>query len=140
MALAASEKLLEIAQRIREMREIESISEQEMARKTEVSLEDYRQYEAGALDFPFTFIHKCAQVFGIGITDLLEGASAHLTSYTVTRKGEGQNTAEEAGIEICSLAPQFRKKLAEPYWVRYDYRPELQKCADPPDDALRPGV
>ena len=128
MALAASEKLLEIAQRIREMREIESISEQEMARKTEVSLEDYRQYEAGALDFPFTFIHKCAQMFGIGITDLLEGASAHLTSYTVTRKGEGQNTAEEAGIEICSLAPQFRKKLAEPYWVRYDYRPELQNA------------
>ena len=108
------------------MREICDITETDMAKKTEVSLEDYRAYENGELDFPFTFIHKCSLAFGIGITDLLEGQSAHLSSYTVTRKGQGQETAKEDGIEIQNLAPLFRKKIAEPYWVRYEYSEELQ--------------
>ena len=126
MATVASEKLNEIAGRIREMREIAGLSETEMAQKTEVTVEEYRLYEAGKLDFPFTFIHKCALAFGVGITDLLEGQSARLQSYTVTRRGQGQETAREPGIEIQNLAPMFRKKIAEPYWVRYTYSEELQ--------------
>ena len=126
MATVSTDKLKEVAKRIREMREICDITEADMAKKTEVSLEDYRAYENGELDFPFTFIHKCSLAFGIGITDLLEGQSAHLLSYTVTRKGQGQETAKEDGIEIQNLAPLFRKKIAEPYWVRYEYSEELQ--------------
>ena len=120
------QKMLEIAQRIREMREISGWSQAEMAEMVDVSAEAYCRYEAGQADFPFTFIHKCALVFGIGITDLLEGESAHLSSYTVTRKGHGQQTAREDGIEIRDLAPMFRRKIAEPYWVRYEYDPALQ--------------
>ena len=119
-------KLHDVAVRIREMRDICGFTEAEMAEKTEVTLEEYRQYEAGMLDFPFTFIHKCSLAFDIGITDLLEGKSAHLKSYTVTRKGKGQETAKEEGISIQNLAPLFRGKIAEPYWVRYEYKPELQ--------------
>ena len=126
MATVSTDKLKEVAKRIREMREICDITEADMAKKTEVSLEDYRAYENGELDFPFTFIHKCSLAFGIGITDLLEGQSAHLSSYTITRKGQGQETAKEDGIEIQNLAPLFRKKIAEPYWVRYEYSEELQ--------------
>ena len=126
MSNVASEKLQEVARRIRDLREIENISEAEMAVKTEVSLEQYLAYEAGKLDFPFTFIHKCSLVFGVGMTDLLEGQSAHLSSYTVTRKGEGHDTAKENGIEIQNLAPLFRKKIAEPYYVRYEFDPTLQ--------------
>ncbi len=126
MATVSTDKLKEVAKRIREMREICDITETDMAKKTEVSLEDYMAYENGELDFPFTFIHKCSLAFGIGITDLLEGQSAHLSSYTVTRKGQGQETAKEDGIEIQNLAPLFRKKIAEPYWVRYEYSEELQ--------------
>lgn len=126
MSSVSENTLAEVARRIREMREIDGVSAAEMARKTEVSLDDYLDYESGVKDFPFSFIHKCALVFGIGITDLLEGKSAHLSSYTVTRKGEGQQTAKENGIEIKSLAPLFRKKIAEPYWVKYDYDESLQ--------------
>ena len=35
-------------------------------------------------------------------------------------------TARERGIQIQHLAPMFRGKMAEPYWVKYDYLPELQ--------------
>ena len=126
MAVSSKNKLKEIAFRIKEMREISGISIEEMAKNTEVTVAEYNQYESGELDFPFTFIHKCSQVFGIGITDLLEGESAHLSSYTVTRKGMGQPTAKESGIEIQNLAPFFEKKIAEPYWVRYSYDASLQ--------------
>ena len=119
-------KLFEVARRIKEMRSICDYSVEEMAEKTEVSAEQYASFESGAEDLPFSFIHKCALAFDIGITDLLEGHSAKLTSYTVTRRGEGQTTAKENGIEIQNLAPLFKDKLAEPYWVRYEYSAELE--------------
>ncbi len=126
MSTTSKTKLLEVARRIREMREIEGISIEEMAEKTEVSVQDYLEYEAGNADFPFSFIHKCSLVFDIEITDILEGKSANLRSYTITRKGEGQDTAKENGIQIQSLAPKFKDKIAEPYWVKYEYDSELQ--------------
>ncbi len=119
-------QLQEIALRIREMRGIMNYSVDEMAEKTELTVQQYRQYESGSVDLPFTFIHKCALAFGIEMTDLLEGSSAHLSNYTVTRKDNGITTAQERGIRIQNLAPKFRQKIAEPYWVRYDFDPELQ--------------
>ncbi len=119
-------KLVEIARRIREMRSICDFSVEQMAEKTEVTPEQYLAFEGGSEDLPFSFIHKCALAFDIGITDLLEGHSAKLTSYTVTRKGEGQTTAKENGIEIQNLAPLFKDKLGDPYWVRYEYSAELE--------------
>ena len=120
-------QLLEMAFRIREMRNICGFTEEEMARRTDTTVAEYRVYEAGGADLPFTFIHKCSLAFGIGITDLLEGRSANLSSYTVTRRGEGQQTAKEPGIEIANLAPLFRNKLAEPYYCTYDYDETQQR-------------
>ena len=119
-------QLLEVASRIREMREIMGFSQNTMAQRTDLSLAEYKAYESGETDLPFSFIHKCALAFNIDITDLLEGHSTRLTSYTVTRRGHGQQTAKEMGIDIQNLAPKFKNKIAEPYWVKYDYSDELQ--------------
>ena len=121
-----STQLMDIATRIRGMREILGYSTQKMAEQTEVSEEIYRQYETGTVDLPFTFLHKCSKVFGLEITVLLEGRSAKLTGYTVTRRGKGLVTASEDGITIQDLAPMFRQKLATPYYVTYEYSEELQ--------------
>ena len=123
---STSSKIYEVAARIRELREIAGYSQEDMAQRTEVSPEMYRLYEEGQTDFPFTFIHKCALELGVEITDLMEGKSARLTGYTVTRKGMGEVTAKETGLEIRSLAPLFKRKIAEPYFVRYEYVPEQQ--------------
>ena len=122
----ALNQLSEVAARIRGTREIMGWSTAKMARKTEVDEATYRAYESGELDLPFTFIHKCALAFGIEITELLEGQGAHLSSFTVTRAGAGRETAKEEGISIKNLAHEFKHKIAEPYWVKYDYSPELQ--------------
>ena len=108
-------QLMDIAARIREMRKILGYSQQKMAEMAEVPLEIYEQYESGTIDLPFTFMHKCAKAFGVEITVLLEGHSAKLSGYTVTRKGKGLTTASEDGITIQDMAPMFRQKLATPY-------------------------
>ena len=123
---SVTNKLAEVAQRISELRNIYGFTDEEMAKKTEVSLDEYRAYLEGKDDMPFTFVHKCALAFGVEITDLLEGQSAKLSTYNVTRRGEGTTTANEEGILIQNLAPNFKKKLANPYWVKYEYSSELQ--------------
>ncbi len=122
----AKEQLMEIAQRIKELREIMGWSTAEMAQKTEVSEEQYIIFESANADIPFSFIHKCALAFDVELTELLEGRTAKLSTYTVTRKGKGQKTAKEDGIDITNLAPQFRDKIAEPYFVKYEYSASQQ--------------
>ncbi len=118
--------LHEVAARILELREISGLSQEEMAEKTDLTPDEYRAYESGLEDLPFTFIHKCAIALGVDMTELLEGSSATLSAYIVTRGGRGMLTAREEGIEISNLAPRFRNKLGEPFHVVYSYSDELQ--------------
>ena len=59
MAQVDATNLMDLAHRIREMREITGLSVSEMAEKTEVSVDQYLTYEEGYTDIPFTFIHIC---------------------------------------------------------------------------------
>ena len=119
-------QLSEVATRIKELREIMGFSVNTMTKRTNVTESQYLAYESGKVDIPFSFIHKCALAFGVDMTDLLEGSSAKLSTYTVTRKGQGQETAKEDGIDISNLAPKFKDKLAEPYYVTYEYSASQQ--------------
>ncbi len=121
-----SEQILAVAQRIHELREIKGLTSKEMATLTGVKHSEYLEFETGKADFHFTFIYKCSQVFGVEITELMSGSPARLSSYTVTRGGEGKVTVVEDGIEIRNLAPYFRNKLAEPHWVRYSVVPDQE--------------
>jgi len=102
-------QLMDIAMRIRDMRDILGYSMQKMAELTDVSEDMYKMYESGTVDLPFTFLHKCSKVFGVEITVLLEGHSARLSGYTVTRRGKGLVTASEDGITIQDMAPLSRR-------------------------------
>ena len=116
-------QLKEVAARIKELREISGFTEAQMAEKTEVTEDEYRVLERGETDFGFTFIYKCAHAFGVEIKDLLEGSSPNLSLYTVTRKGEGLPLARRTGFIYNDLAPSFKNKSAEPFWVKIPYEP-----------------
>ncbi|MBQ3033617.1 MAG: cupin domain-containing protein, partial [Deferribacterales bacterium] len=118
------EQLSEVGQRIKNMREILGISAESMAKNVEVSVADYREYESGTKDFSFTFIYKCAKCFDVDPTDLLQGSSPRLTSYEVTRKGGGLPITRLSGLTYKNLAPLFKNKIAEPYWVKIPYSKE----------------
>ena len=100
----ADNQLLQIALRIRELRDIVGFSTQEMAARTGITEEQYIAYESGQVDLPFTFLHKAAMAMGVEPIQLLEGRSARLTSYAVNRKDQGLVTAVEDGIVIQNMA------------------------------------
>ncbi|MCI8332331.1 MAG: AMP-binding protein [Clostridiales bacterium] len=126
MEKSVMHRLSEVAQRIEGMREIVGFTQQTMAEKTGVTLAEYQAYEKGEVDLPFSFIHNCALAFDIDMIDLLEGMSPMLRQYQVMRGGKGQTTVDDDGILIKNLAPKFKNKLAEPYYVRYEYAEGLQ--------------
>ncbi len=116
-----SYQLKEVADRIRTLREIAGYSQKEMAEKAEVTFEEYVKLEEGETDFGFTFIYKCADIFGVDMKDLLEGNSPNLSLYTVTRKGEGMRIVKNTGFIYDNLAPRFKNKVVEPFYVTIPY-------------------
>jgi len=120
-------KIKEMAGRIRELREIEGLSVAEMAKKTDVTENDYIACENGTNDLNFTFIYRCALAFGVDVTDIIEGKSPTLKSYTVTRFGTGQKISQAHGMEYYNLAYAFRNRIAEPLYVRSIYDEDAQQ-------------
>ncbi len=110
-------KISEVAARIKELRQIDGISVETMARLTGVTREEYVACEAGKHDLSFAFIYKCALAFKVGVTDIIEGVSSNLESYTVTRAGEGQKIDQAHGMIYYNLASAFKNRVAEPLFV-----------------------
>ncbi len=120
--------LKEVAQRIKELREAKGYSQEELALLTDVTLDDYVLLEQGETDFTFTFIYKCAKACNVEVVEILEGTSSTLTSYAVTRKGEGSKIVRKKGFVYNNLAPKFKNKLAEPFLVEAPFIPEEQSA------------
>ena len=121
---ATEQSIREVAQRIRTLREDMGISATTMAAKTGLSVEEYKKMEKGETDFSFTFIHKCAGVFGVDIAELMGGDSPELTGYTVTRRGKGKPIVRRAGFEYNHLAYKFKDRITEPFHVVIPYSEE----------------
>lgn len=119
-------KITEIAERIRTLREILEITQEEMAAVTECTVEEYRAAENGENDFSFTFLYKCAEHFGVDIVELLTGEPPKLSFYTITRKGQGIPIKRRAGFEYLHIAHLFKEKTAEPFIVTAPYHEEEQ--------------
>ena len=119
-------KLQEMAQRIRDLREIVGLTAGDMARLTGVPLEEYLLCEAGESDLNFAFIYRCAQACGVDVTDIIEGASPRLSNYTLTRAGEGQHIEHAHGMTYYNMAARFKKRVAEPLYVVAEYSDEAQ--------------
>ena len=117
-------KIHEVARRIVDLREAMNLSQQELAKKIGLDYDQYVRYESGEEDFPFTFIYKIANTCKVDMNDLLTGESPALSEYVVTRKGEGSEIVRREGFMYQNLAPNFKNKLAEPFYVKIPYSEE----------------
>ncbi|MBQ8297901.1 MAG: AMP-binding protein [Ruminococcus sp.] len=120
-------KIREVAQRIRAVRESVGFTPEEMAGKTDITLDEYLAYESGNKDFSFTFIYKFADACNVEITDLMEGVSPSLSSYDLTKKGTGTPIIRRKGFNYERLAPKFKNKIAEPFLVTIPYIEEEKR-------------
>ena len=115
-------KIREVADRIRELRAISGFTVEEMAQRTGVSVEEYNQYESGSRNMSIAFLYRCVLIFGVDFSDLLEGRSAKLRNYALTRKGDGQRIEEAHHMIGYNLAPDFRNRIALPLYMELSYK------------------
>lgn len=85
----------EMAARIRTLREIEGYTPAQMAEKTGVSVDEYLDCESGNSDLNFAFLYRCASVFGVDVTDLIQGLQPHAVA--VRSYAQRRGPAHRAG-------------------------------------------
>ncbi len=119
-------KIQEMAARIRELRELEGLTVEDMAIKTAVTIDEYIACEAGWKDLNFAFIYRCAMALNVNVTDIIEGYSPTLKAYTVTRAGTAQMVSQAHGMTYYNLAYAFQNRIAEPLYVRSEYDEKAQ--------------
>lgn len=112
-----SENVKEIAERIREVREIKGFAMEDAARKLGIQLETYKQYEDAAIGVPISTLYEMAGIFSVDFTELLTGNSPKLHNYCLVKNGEAINVERYKGYKFQSLAYNFINKKIEPLMV-----------------------
>jgi transcriptional regulator with XRE-family HTH domain len=119
-----NDQIKQIANRIKDLREIAGLSTETLAGELGVSPELYLEYENGGSDIPVGFIHKVAHRFGIELSALLTGEDPRLHVYSVVRKGKGLNVERRKQYKYENLAYNFIHKKAEPFMVTIEPQKE----------------
>ena len=111
------EQLKQIAERLKEMREVLNIPVEEAASTCGISEEKYLTYETGEYDIPVSILHRMAHQYNFELTMLLSGEEPHMRSYTLTRKEKGIVIDRRQAYKYQSLAGNFLNRKAEPFLV-----------------------
>ncbi len=114
-------KIKQIADRIRELRLITGLSVAEMAERTGLTESEYEACESGNKNLSIAFLYHCVLIFGVDMSDIIEGKSPKLRSYSLTRKGEGQRIEEAHHMVGYNLASGFRNRIALPLYMEMKY-------------------
>jgi len=115
--MVMTERIQQIAERIREVRENSGLTPQEVAETLQVPLSVYNQYETAEADIPISVLYEMARIFHVDLTDLLTGSSPKLHSYCLVKQGEGIEIERYRGYKFQSLAYNFVNKKVEPLLV-----------------------
>ena len=121
----------EMAARIRELRLVEGLSPAQMAEKTGVSAAEYLACESGEHDLNFAFLYRCALTFGVDVTDLIQGSSPTLTTYALTRAGDGQRIEKAHGMTYYNMAASYKDRIAEPLYTLAEYDETAERSEIP---------
>ena len=62
-----------IALRICDLRDIAGLTQEQVAERSGMTLEEYAAYESGTKDFSFSHLFNIAETLGVDISDLLTG-------------------------------------------------------------------
>ena len=97
-------------------------SQEQVAERVGVPLEEYIVDEAGTRDFSFSHLFNIAG-FSAWIFRFCSPAKALPKGYILTRAGKGLAFERRKAYQYEHLAYNFRDKKAEPFMVTADYDP-----------------
>ncbi len=129
------EKIIEIASRLSELRELSDIGLEAMAEKLGISVDTYKQYDSGESDIPASMLFEISQILNVDMGLLLTGEEPRMHIFAVNRKGKGTEVERRADYNYQNLASNFIHKKAEPFIVSVDPRSEV----NPPSMNSHPG-
>jgi transcriptional regulator with XRE-family HTH domain len=115
-----TEQIKQIADRIKEIREISGISAESLAEKLRISIDLYLKYESGNTDIPVGIIFEISEMFNVELSVMLGGDNPKLRIYGVVRNGKGLKLERRKQYKYESLAYNFIHKKAEPFMVTID--------------------
>ena len=121
------EQIKAIVDRIRNLRELFDVNEEEMAKEAGVSLEMYKKLEAGEEDFSFSVLFNIARRFNIDITVLLTGEDPRLQACSIVRRDKGLSFARRKEYKYKHLAYSFKEKKMEPFLVTVEYEGDSEE-------------
>ena len=112
-----NEELLMISERIRELREIFGLSEEEMAQETGVDTAKYIEYETNGENIPISVLYHISHKFGVDLSEILTGEPARISTMQICHRGKGKTIDRYPGYMYEDLAPRFTGKVMEPLLV-----------------------
>lgn len=111
------DQMKQIAARIRGLRDVLELSEEDVAETCQVSLDEYRKLESGTADISVGMLQRISRRYGIALGVLMFGEEPKMSSYFLTRAGTGMSVERRAAYKYQSLASGFRGRVADPFIV-----------------------
>ena len=112
-----------IATRLRGLREVLELSEQEVAESCHLTLEQYRAMESGQTDFSVNVLQTISRHYGISLDVLMFGEEPRMNSYFITRAGKGVSVERREAYRYEALASGFRARKIDPFIVTVEPAP-----------------
>lgn len=114
-----SEQVMQIATRIKELRQICECTVEQAARAAGVSTNEYLDYEEGRADIPISVLYALAGFYKVELTTILTGGDPHLHKYTLVRKGDGVEIDRRKAYKYNSPCLQiYRQAHGAPFCYR----------------------
>ncbi|MBN1782181.1 cupin domain-containing protein [bacterium] len=113
-----SKQLIQIAKRLKKVREENEISLEWAAAAFELSPNELRAYEAGEEEIPVSFLYVAAKKYGVELSELLTGEEPSQQLYALTRAGQGISVDRQKAYDYQSLCAGFANKKIEPLVVQ----------------------
>lgn len=117
------EQLKQIGERLKGLREVLDLSQQEVADTCGIEVEKYDKIERGEMDITISKLMKIAHRYGISAEELMFAESAHMKSYFVVRKGQGKSVERTKAYKYQSLVSGFVNHAADVFIVTVEPKP-----------------
>ena len=111
------ENIEDVAKRLKGLREALEMSAEEVANVCGIDCDTYRAYENCEADIPVSFVRTLAHKFGVELPAILFGEEPKMSSYFVTRCGNGVSVERSKAYSYQALAAGFSNKVINPYMV-----------------------
>ncbi len=111
------DQIRQIAERLRGLRDVLELTAEDIARQSDISVEEYRLAETGDNDISVSMLQKIARTYNVALDALMFGEEPKMNSYFVTRAGKGISIERTKAYKYQSLASGFINRTADPFVV-----------------------